>query len=86
MTKVLLNVVVHSRGFSNSVLSLKSLLKSSSHDLPWTGLKIPCLGNKITESPRSACTAVLCEEGQSTRNGVDELEIWVKWNIMYQSK
>lgn len=38
--KVLLNMVVQSKRFSNSVLSLKSLLKSLSCDLPWADLKV----------------------------------------------
>lgn len=66
MMKVFFNTVVHSKGFNNSVLSLKYLLKSLSRDSTWTGFKILVWGTK-SESLWSVCGAVLCEEGQSKR-------------------
>lgn len=86
--KVLLNVVVHSKGFSNSFLSLKSLLKRWSHDLPWAGLKILVKGTK-SQSPLGQCVSlvsVCAKRDIPTRKGMDELGIWVKWNIIYVSK
>lgn len=66
MMKVLRNVVFHSKGFSNSVLSLKSLLKSLTRDLPWVGLKILVCGTK-SWSPLGQCAPLCCEEGQSNK-------------------
>lgn len=69
------NTVVHSKGFNNSVLSLKYFLKSLSPDSAWTGFKTLIRGTK-SQSPLDQCVVLCCVKRDSpTGKDMDELGV-----------